>query len=336
MKLISINLLAYNSKKYLPYCLPSLINQTYKNIEINIIDNNSEDGTEKYINDIIKKTNKPGINYFKNKKNLGFSVGHNQGINNAKGEYILIVNPDIVLAGDAIAQLVSTMEKEPRAAAIGPKLLQWKIEKNEFTDLLDSAGLLILKSHRVVERGNSEKSNLYNLKEEVWGITGACMLVKKSALESIKYQNQYFDNSFFAYKEDIDLCYRLRLAGYKIIFAPASIGWHARTTTAGKIKEGKKNTLAKRKQKSTLINFHSYKNNLSCLIKDEFLINLLLYFPWIFFYEIKKFFYLLIFERKTLAGLYYFIKNLPLTLRWRNAIFRQRKISARDVRKFIN
>ena len=92
IKKVSVSLLTYNSLQYLPGCLPSILSQTYPNLEVAVVDNASSDGT---VN--VFRENHPDLRLFVNEKNLGHSGGHNQGIRFSDGEYVLIINPDVVL-----------------------------------------------------------------------------------------------------------------------------------------------------------------------------------------------------------------------------------------------
>jgi len=142
-----------------------------------------------------------------------------------------------------------------------------------------------------------------------------------------------FDDNFFIYKEDIDLSWRLRHAGWNIWYMPDAIAYHDRWETGSSISG--RDVIKKRKRKPDLINLYSYRNHLLVIAKNQFLVNLIIFFPAIIFYELKKLLYLLLFERKTLKGLGYFLLSLPLTCKKRNAILSKSKIKPSDIRRWF-
>ncbi len=353
---VTVSLLNYNKKKYLKYCLESILNQTHKDLEIFIIDNASTDGSPKFIKNLLENIQYSifNIQYLQNDQNLGYAEGHNKIINKAKDDYILCLNPDIILDKDYIKNALELFYQNPKIGAITGKLYKWKFNQNTKTDIIDSCGHEILKSHRIIEWGNNQKnSEEVNRTQKVFSVSGAAPIFRKSALEAIKFsendtkrnskssekhsknikKTKYFDEKFFAYKEDIDLSWRLLHAGYENWFNPKSKAWHDRWETGtGKSSQ---ETLEQRKHKSTFINQLSYRNHFFTLWKNEFASNLFIYSPWIFFYELGKSLYILFREPKTLKGLFQAIKMCPLTTKKRRDILKNSKISAKKIREYI-
>ena len=332
MALVSVNIVNYNTKKYLKSCLDSVLNQSYKDFEVLFIDNASTDGSVEFI-----KQNYPDIKVIVNKKNLGYAKAHNQGIKRSKGEYILCLNPDVILDKDYIKNALAVFETKNKVGAVTGKLLMWDLTKNKETDIIDSAGFRIFRSHRVIDRGQGDKDlGQYNREEEIFGVSGAAPIYSRKVLEDIETAGtgsyKYFDEDFFSYKEDIDLSWRLRLRGWKCFYTPKALAWHARRA------KGVMSDLEvarAREKKSEKINYYSYKNHLTLLLKNETLSNLVRYFPWIFWYELKKFGYILVFEPKTLGALFKFFVQFPLTLRKRKAIMERKVVKAEEIKKWI-
>lgn len=338
---VSINILGYNSEKYLKLCLKSVFWQTYPNLEIIYIDNKSSDNSVTLVHQLSRSATLP-IKIIVNKKNLGYAGGHNVGINKSTGEYILCLNPDIILDKNYIKNIIDLFQENKKAAVIGGKLLKSYFDNSEIkkTNIIDSIGLQISKSHRVVERGGLEKDKgQYGKIEEMFGISGAASVFRRRALDDISdYKDGkkvYFDEDFFAYKEDIDICWRLRHQGYTCLYQPNSVAYHNRWETGGYIKKNFKETLRSHKTRSSQINYYSYRNHLYLILKNEFLINCLIYAPWIFSYELKKLIYILLLERKTLKGLFDFINSLPLTLKKRHAILSTSKLKPKNIRNWL-
>jgi len=337
MAKVSIQIVTWNSLKFLPDCLKSIFDQTYKDFSVLIIDNASNDGIIEFV-----KTNYPEVNILRNNKNLGFAIAHNQGMKLFESyPYILVINPDIILEKDWLEKILLAVEKDKKIGAAGGKLLKIYTSEPEInekvkTKIIDSTGLKIFRSRRVVDRGEGElDQGQYDKKEEVFGLSAACVLYRRQALEDIKLKiyEECFDKDFFVYKEDIDLSYRLRWRGWKIVYCPEAIAYHHRQISGGKNKILE--IIKKRKERSSLIKHLSYRNHLFVLTKNESFINFLKDLPWILFYELKKFFYILFFEQKTLVAIPEFFAKLPKMLKKRKLIMKNKKIKPKEMRKWI-
>lgn len=188
--------------------------------EFFVVDNASKDGTVSLV-----KHNYPQINVIANTKNLGFSVANNQAISKAKGEYILVINPDTVTPEDTLTKAIEFLDKHLDAGSLGVRMLNGKgaflpeSKRGLPTPWVSFCKLSGL--YRCFPK--SKVFNKYYVgwvgehdTEEVDVLTGAFMLLRKSALEKVGL----FDEHFFMYGEDVDLSYRLSLAGYKNFYFP--------------------------------------------------------------------------------------------------------------------
>ncbi len=342
---ISIILVTWNGKKYIPYCLESIFDQSFQDFKVLIIDNGSIDDTVEYIksNYNLYLTNEK-LKLIENKENTGFCGGYNQAIREVikDSEYILMLNQDIVLEKNYLEEIVNFLKTHQKIGALMGKIYRWDFEKNKKTNIIDSAGIKMFRNRRAVEIGQGEEDKgQFNKTKEIFGVTGACSIFNSQALKDveIKLSNkmpEYLDEDFVAYKEDIDISLRLRAYGWKIFFLPQAKAYHDRTL------RGEKNlndvsVALNRKNKNKWRNFLSYKNHLFMLIKNEFLKNFILDFPWIAFYELKKIVFMLIFEFPTLKeALWNFFKQLPLIFKKRKIIASRRKINAKEIRKWIS
>ena len=313
MSKVSINLLLWNGEKYLPFCLESLKKQSFSDWELNILNNGSTDNSLKYL-----KEHYPQFRVNSLKQNIGFARGHNKLISWTNSEYILCLNQDTILEPNFLKNAVRFLDKNKNIGAISPKIYKWDFKKLDIetppepeiaekiseigkTTIIDSCGLKIFKNHQVVDWGQGEEdSKKFSSAKSIFGVSGALPIYRRKTLEKIKINNEYFDEDFFSYKEDVDLSYRIQLAGYKIYFLPQVIGYHDRSISKDK------SIIKDRKIKTNWIKQHSYKNHLWCIVKNEFSKNLFKYFLPIFWYELKKFLYILILENKTLK---FFLKN---------------------------
>jgi len=325
---VTINLLGWNSKKYLKQALDSVTRQTYPNLEIVYLDNASEDGSADFV-----FRNFPKVKIAENKKNFGYAWGHNIGIKNAKGEYVICMNPDVAMADNFVERAVALIEKDEAIGALGGKLLKMR-ENGEKTKVIDSTGLKIEKSRRVKDRGQGEiDRGQYEKEEQVFGVSGALPVFRKAALEDVKIFGEYFDQDFENYKEDIDLCWRLNLAGWKSVYAPEMIAYHERGT--GVSEKNKQSLRASKKKHSFRAKYFSFKNQSLMLAKNDFLRYYLLDLPWVFCYEIKRWGYVLFCEPRLFRSLITLIQQLPRALRKRRVIMEKRRVKAGEIRKFF-
>ncbi|MDP2918485.1 MAG: glycosyltransferase family 2 protein [bacterium] len=325
---VTINLLGWNSKKYLKQALDSILRQTYPNLEAVYIDNASQDGSV-----VFARENFPSVKIVENEKNLGYAAGHNIGIREARGEYVICMNPDVVMARDFVERAVETMRKNETIGVIGGKLFRMK-ENGEKTKIIDSTGLKIEKSRRVIDRGQGEADRgQYEKQEQVFGISGALSVFRKSALEDVKIFGEYFDQDFENYKEDIDLCWRLNLYGWKSVYAPQALAYHERGTGASE--KNKQSLWAAKKQHSFRAKYFSFKNQSLMLAKNDFLRYYLLDLPFIFWYEIKRWGYVLLREPKLFRSFSKLISQLPRAFSKRRVIMARRRIKIVEIRKFF-
>jgi glucose-1-phosphate thymidylyltransferase len=304
---VGIGLVLYKHRKYLPFLLDSVKKQDYKNLAIYLVDNNDDKDNEdiKFI-----KTNYPEINILETKTNTGFSAGNNLLINQAKKdgcEFYSAINPDMILEDNYISELLNSLAKSPKIATVIGKIKKWNFEavdnnNSGKTNYLDSTGLEITKEHSFFDRGQGEIDHgQYDTEEEIFGATGAGVMYRISSLEDIAFidetnNKQYFDELMFAYKEDVDLAYRLQLAGYKSIYNPLAVAYHDRTIfSAGKgLISIVKNRI--NKNKSDINKEWSFLNHHIILQKNldnNFSFNTISKTLW---YELKSFVYILFFE----------------------------------------
>ena len=329
-KLVSINILTYNGEKLIGPCLKSVLKQTYANLEILIIDNGSKDGTIKKV-----KSQKSKAKIIENEQNLGFSAGHNIGIRKSMGEYILCLNQDVVLDKDFVKYAVEAMEKNNRIAAVQGKLYKIKSQKLKVKSIIDTTGLVIFKNRRVVNRGQgTEDKGQYNKTEEIFGVDGAAPLYCRKALEDVKIDNEYFDEDFFCYKEDVDLAWRMRLYGWKAIYEPKAIAYHLRGAGEKAVKNYV-SVIQQRKNLSKFAKFYSFKNDRLMRIKNELPS---LFFRDIFSILIKElgaWAYVLIFEHYTWKAIKELFRQMPNAWRKRKIIMENKKNNSKDIKKWI-
>ncbi len=208
--LVSILIVNWNGKKHLEICLSSLSKITYKNVEILVVDQGSVDGSVKYLED-----NHKNINVIKLDKNVGFAAGSNVGFKHAKGDFVLFLNNDTRVKQDFLEPLVYAMS-DPKVAVVQPKICFWNKK------YIQSAGSFLTLTGFLYHRGYGADINKYNVKDEIFSVNGACMLVRTK----VAHKLGIFDEDYFAYFEETDFCWRTIISGYKVIYEPKSVIFH--------------------------------------------------------------------------------------------------------------
>jgi len=240
---VTVIIVNWNGVKYLPDCLQSLSAVSYKNRETLFVDNASTDDSVAYV-----KKNYPEIKLYHNKTNLGYAQGHQIGLENAKGDAVLLLSTDTIVKPNVIDELIRTLYSDPRIGVAQPKLLLYG-ENNK----IDSIGVFFLSSGVLYHYGRGKNASLpmYNIPMEIYSAKGACMLFKREVL----VKTGLFDNDYFTYFEETDLCHRIWLAGYKIVYTPRTEVMHKGGGSA-------------KQMVPSYIYFHSYKNRLCTYIKN--------------------------------------------------------------------
>ena len=348
MNKVSVHIVTWNSQRFIENAMRSLDAQTFRDFSILIIDNGSTDKTVAWLKEYY-----PQIKIVSNQRNLGFAKAHNQAISFTRSDYVLVMNVDVILTETYLEKLVEKMdtvnflgrekkqEDELQLNKIGSitgkifKLIgnPAQVDETSFTKTIDSAGLEILKSRRAVDRGEGEIDNgQFNETEEVFGVSGNIPFYRRSALEDVKIKNEYFDEDFHAYKEDVDLAWRLRLQGWQAYFVPQAVAYHFRGA-GGQAELGNIATVKNRRHKPRYAHKLSYRNHLMMLVKNEQ--NFWRHSLYIFWYEFRKLVFILFFEQKTLYGLRQFFKFLPKMRAKRKLIQDKAKVSAKQMRKWF-
>ncbi|MBL7047697.1 MAG: glycosyltransferase family 2 protein [Candidatus Marinimicrobia bacterium] len=327
---ISIIIVTWNSIKYLPPLFDSLKSQTKNDFEIVVVDNGSSDSSVSWI-----ETNYPSAKILRNKTNLGFAAANNQGIRESAAPYVVLCNTDIVMSSNFLEELHGTINNNPKVGSVGGKLLKTTQDLNNITesDTIDSTGIALYKSRRAVDRGENDKDvGQFDNTEEIFGISAALVMYRKDALDAVSLNGQCFDESFFSYKEDIDLAWRLQLAGYRSIYVSTAKAFHARGA-ARKTDLSDSGAIINRQKKSPKINYLSYRNHFYLIIKNEKWKNIF-FNPFLILYEFKKMIYLLFREPASLKGIFSLYANLPQMLKKRRYI-QENKMNKENLSKWF-
>jgi GT2 family glycosyltransferase len=321
-ELVSVLITTFNSAATLPACLESLRTQNYSRVEIVIVDNASTDGTREALG-----AAPANARVIMNPRNVGFAAAQNQAIQAGRGEWLLSLNPDVILDAKFVSHLVAAAQNEPKIGALCGKLLRWQPEAPiQKTNILDSTGIYFLRNLRHLDRGADEEDrHQYQQTEYVFGATGAAAMYRRMMVEDISVEGEFFDHGFFAYREDADLAWRAQLMDWRCLYVPEALGWHQRRVTP-----------ERRRQLPLVINWHSVKNRFLMRIKN---ISLGLYLRLFFPTTIRDFMvvgYALLRDWRLLSALLYPMQIWPDLMRKRKLIQGKRRVSDRELARWFS
>ncbi|MBZ5603859.1 MAG: glycosyltransferase family 2 protein, partial [Acidobacteriia bacterium] len=253
-ELVSVTIVTYNSGRFIKRCLESVLEQKYPNLEVIIVDNASTDGTT----DILEQfEDRCQIHY--NDENMGFAAAQNQAIRLSAGEWVLTLNPDVLLLKNFIQALVDAGNVDPKIGTVCGKLLTIRATFDlPEKQLVDSTGIYFTPMLRHLDRGSQEVDNGHYLNfEYVFGATAAAALYRRQMIDDIAIFDEFFDPDFFVYREDADVAWRAQLMGWRCIYTPLARGYHVRNVLPGN-----------RRALPPAINMHSVKNRFLMRIKN--------------------------------------------------------------------
>ena len=315
--MVSVLLVTWNSAQYLLECFASIDRQTCRDVEVIVVDNASHDGTRQ-----ILSQREAVWRVIYNAENAGFAAGQNQAIRAARGDWLLCLNPDVMLAPDFMERLVEVGDAHPEAGAVCGKLLRWDTGADPpQTRVIDSTGIYFTRNMRHLDRGAEEVDRgQYDRTQWVFGATGAAAMFRRSFLEAVAVDGEFFDEAFFAYREDADLAWRGQVLGWKCLYEPTAVAWHVRRVTP-----------ERRQSLPLVINWHSVKNRF--LMRGK---NASGWLCWRLFWpvawrDLMVIGYALLRDWRMLSALAYPARNLAAVRHKRRVIQARRRVSDRDL-----
>lgn len=257
MPKVSIIIVNYNGYRWLKLFIPNLIRTNYPSLEIIVVDNASRDQSVQFLKNEFKQ-----IRIIESTRNTGFAEGTNMGAKEATGEILAFLNNDIEITNNWLLEAVMKLLSSHDAAAVQCKMLQYKDRKK-----IEAIGILVDRYAILRDIGYDEydKGQYDNIKE-IGAASGGAMILWKHIFCEVGH----FDPLYFMYYEDIDLSWRIRLAGYKILPCPSSLVYHIGSGTS-------------KKSSRSLITFHWTKNHLCCWLKNSSLKAIALHWPGVVF-----------------------------------------------------
>jgi len=308
---VSVTIVTYNSGRFIKRCLESVLDQKYPFKEIIVIDNNSSDGTI----DILEPfEGRESCRIFYNEENIGFAAAQNQAISYSNSEWVLTLNPDVLLLQGFLEALVNAGNLDPKVGTVCGKLLTMTAGF-DFPEepLVDSTGIYFTPNLRHLDRGSLQVDNGHFREfEYVFGATAAAALYRREMIDDISVAGEFFDADFFAYREDADVAWRAQLMGWKCLYAPYAKGYHVRKALPGN-----------RRALPPEINMHSVKNRFLLRMKNISWDLCRGNFVALTLRDLVVVSCCLVWEHTSLKAFPFLIKN------WRNVIAKRREIMLR-------
>jgi len=316
---VSIVVVNHNRKNDLRACLNSIRKMNYSNYELVLVDNASTDGSVELI-----KRNFKWAKLIENKENVGPVRARNKGIRASGGKLIAFLDSDTEVRKNWLSDLVKVIESDDKIGACACKVMLFS-NKN----LINSAGMGCDKygfafSRGLICRGNFEKDRgQYDKLEEVFSAYTAAMLVRKDVLSEVNLLNQNLE----MYYEDVELSWKIRLAGYKIVYVPTSVVFHKMSVIKTPF--------------TTKVKYYTERNRLTTMLQNYSLPMLMDILPLYSFLKLSEFLLYLAFGKfesawKLLSGIFSNIKELPRILKDRRAVQKKiRKVSDKEITKYM-
>lgn len=217
---VSVLIVSWNALPLIKECMPSVVDTRYPNLEIVLADNASTDGSPEWVSERF-----PQVKIVRHPENWMFCRGNNEAIPHTTGKYVVLLNNDVEVPPDWLSPLVQVLEKHEDVAAVQPKLLQHS-ERTRF-EYAGAAGGFLDRLGYPFTRGRifftmEEDRGQYDAPRDVFWATGAAVALRRTALDEVGL----LDEQFVMHMEEIDLCWRLRRAGYRIRVEPSSEVYH--------------------------------------------------------------------------------------------------------------
>lgn len=310
--LVSITIVTHNSEKYILRCLEGIETQTYHEHEVILVDNASRDSTLSFLRPLAGR-----YRMITNEENRGFAAAQNQAIRRARGQLVLTLNPDVFLTPTFLEELMQAVKELPWVGMFAAKLLRADDRLEPLRPaVLDSTGIYFTRGLRHLDRGSGEPDRgEYEQREYVFGPTAAAALYRRELIEDASMDGEFFDEDFFAYREDADSAWRAQLQGWPCAYVPQAVGYHVRRVLP-----------ERRAQLPPELNLHSVKNRFLMRIKNMTpLLYASLFLPatW---RDLQVAGYVLLRERSSLPALVYVVRNLARFRAKRRAIQAKRRV----------
>lgn len=244
MSFISVIIPNYNGRKFLETCLHALSKQTYTNFETLLVDDASTDGSLFFV-----QAYYPATRIIALKKNVGFASAVNEGIRQAKGQYLALLNNDTETDENWLRELHHALESHRKAGFCASLMINYTNRSR-----VDCAGIGFSSWGRAYKRGEGEAVDHYQQPSFIFGASAGAALYRRTLFERIGL----FDEDFWAFFEDVDLSFRAQLAGFQCLYVPTAVVYHIGTASHSKTSTKLRYTGYRNKQWVIFKNYPAY------------------------------------------------------------------------------
>jgi GT2 family glycosyltransferase len=322
MTQVLVSIVTFNDGQDLTRCLEG-IRQQAVSCQVRVFDNASRDSCAA----VAKRF---GVDFKRSTKNLGYSAGHNANLGGEPFDYVLFLNADVLLLPGYLERTIEALQNRPAAGSAGGKLLRMDAAgrplQKEGYSLLDSTGIYFTPFQRHFDRGSQQADQgQYSRPQMVFGITGAALLCRREMVEDVRSEGEFFDEDFFAYREDADLAWRAQLRGWNAVYEPQAEALHRRSVLP-----------ERRRQLEPLINYHSLKNRFLLRKKNMDWAVFLKCFPYLWIRDAGILAYVLLRERSSL-GAYHQVYRLRSRFGQKRRLVQQnRRVTPREMARWFS
>ena len=336
--LVSVLVPCYGDAHLVERALPRLLEGSRCKLEVALL-NNDLDQLER-MRDLVVSLGDARVRLLELEHGAGFAKAINTGLVATTGELVFFANSDLFVADGYLDELVPFFERRPSAGCASGKILRYDLETYRETHVIDTTGLTIGRNRRVADRGENERDvGQFEREEEVFGVSGAALVARREALEDVTVAGECLDESFHMYKEDVDLSWRLRLAGWECWYVPSAVAYHGRTIHG----TGRRSYLAdvrlfrdNERSKPVSVRMNSMKNHWVLLLKNDDLANFLRDAPWVLGREALVLGYnVLSSPSDTMTAIARFVRSVPEACSRRREIKRRQTVSPAEVRRWF-
>jgi GT2 family glycosyltransferase len=321
----SISIVTHNSATTIDSCLAAVYAQEYRDFSVTVIDNGSTDDTLAHLD----RWSHHGFRLMTMGRNLYYARAHNIGIRESDSDFVLTLNPDVVMRPDYLGEVARAFELSTTIGSVNGKLLLLLSPPASLEEVLalrpsdmviDGAGLMMLRSRRPFLRCYRQPAASHCLQPcYIFGVDGACAAFRRAMLEDTAIDGEYFDEDFVIYREDVDLAWRAQLYGWDSYYVPTALAYHVRGFHLGQ----------SRRSIPAYIKRQSVKNGWLLVIKNDTPRDLVQTAPMFVLYQAKILAGLLTIEQSSLRAVADTIALLP-RMRQKRRTIQSRRIRSRD------
>lgn len=346
---IAINVVVLNGEKYIRHCLEAVRRQSFDHarIEIHVLDNGSSDKTISIIEECLSDmTDFAHVEFIKGTHNIGMWAGQERLLENTQSPYVTFLSADVVMRPDFIQEAVKVLDTDSQIGGVQAKIYQFDVQELSSDSqlpsaaMIDTCGFQIERSRRIKNIGHGQHDDgQWDDPKDIFGVEGAVPIFRTAALESIRVLGEIADKDIFWYGEDLDVAWRMRLAGWKQVYKPSIVAWHDRGTTKGHSSGSWLNYIGRvhiRRQISLKRRRLEWRNTRWTRIKNDYIINILKDILYIVGRELEVLGYTVLFEPAVLKEFPSFVRGIPRMVKKRRAILSQAKVSPAQIRSYFS